>query len=109
MVLGLSASIAGDLTAIIGLRGGGEAIDAMAGSLAASDDRRIFLALLAAAVRDRDMDRESRIAAMLPDRHPARLWPQGAEEPVDRPALVDLGAASAVKEVYIWMPKPERT
>jgi hypothetical protein len=51
----------------------------------------------------------ARIAAMLPDRHPARLWARGADDPVDRAALIDLGDESAVKEVYGWMPKPERT
>ena len=52
---------------IIGLRGQVDRIDSLAAGLAASDDRRIFLALLAAALRGRGPERSARIAAMLPD------------------------------------------
>jgi hypothetical protein len=108
MISRLPASIAGYLVAVLGLRAPAAALDAAVEVLATSDDRRIFLALLARMVADRDPERAASIAAKLPDGQPARLWAEGSDAPVDRSALIDLGDASAVKEAYNWMPKPEK-
>jgi len=108
MVLRLPASIAGYLTATIGFRGTRETIEAISEALAASDDRRIFLSLLALAVRDRNPAEADLIASRLPDGHPARLWAEGSDAPIDRTTVIDLGDASAVKEAYSWMPQPEK-
>lgn len=108
MLTRLPASIADYLVLVVGLRGSEEAVTAAAEALAASDDRRIFLALLAGALRDRDVERAVAVAALLPVGHPAREWAEGSEAPVDRDSLIDLGDASAVKEAYHWMPHPQK-
>jgi hypothetical protein len=105
MVLKLPSSIAGSLVVTVGLRGEFRAVDAVADGLAASDDRKIFLSLLAVALHDRDPERSAAITAKLPEGHPARRWAQGEALSIDRPALIDLGDASAVKEALTWMAK----
>lgn len=106
MLVRLPASIAGSLVLVVALRGKDEAVAHAAQALAASEDRRIFLALLSWALRDRDVDQAQKLAGLLPAGHPARLWANGSDKPVDRTSLIDLGDASAVKEVYRWMPRP---
>ena len=108
MLTGLPASIADSLVLLIGLRGSEEAVVAATEALAASDDRRIFLALLAGALRERDAERADAIAGLLPVGHIAREWAEGGNVPVDRECLIDLGDASAVKEAYYWMSQPEK-
>jgi hypothetical protein len=103
MVLFLPAPIASFYAMIIGLRGQVDRIDSLAAGLAASDDRRIFLALLAAALRGRDPERSARIGAMLPDGHPARCWALGDEVIISPDMLIDLGDASCVNEALNWM------
>lgn len=103
MVLRLPAPIAGCYAMMIGLRGRADRVDSLAAGLAASDDRRIFLALLAVALRDRDPERSAKIAAMLPDGHPARCWASSDEVMISPDMLIDLGDASSVNEALNWM------
>ncbi len=100
MVLHLPAMIAGYHVATVGLTAPAERIDMLADALAASDDRRIFIALLAIARRDRDPEHGAAVAARLPEGHPARAWALGEEVKITWEMLIDLGDASAVKEAF---------
>ena len=103
MVLTLPASIAGYHTVTLGLRGDGALIDQVADALAASDDRKVFLALLGVGLHERDPDRAAAVADRLPANHPARAFVLGETVEIERTALIDLGDASAVKEAWSWM------
>jgi hypothetical protein len=103
MILRLPAMIADYLVLVVGLSGTAEAVNVIADALAASEDRRVFLALLARATRLRDVKQSAAIAARLPNGHPARLWSEGAEVAIDRTMLINLGDSSAVREAYAWM------
>ena len=103
MVLTLPASIAGFHTVTLGLRGDGALIDQVADALAASDDRKVFLALLGGGLHGRDPDRAAAVADRLPANHPVRAFALGEAADIERTALIDLGDASAVKEAWSWM------
>jgi len=107
MVLRLPASIAINHALTIGLAGEIATVDALADALVASDDRRIFLALLALGLRDRANDKAQAVAAMLPAGHPARAWAAGEEIAIEKAMFIDLGDAASVKEAYRWM-KPQK-
>lgn len=108
MVLRLPASIAINHALSIGLVGDMATVDALAEALAASDDRRIFLALLTLGLRDRAAEKAQAVAAMLPEGHPARSWAAGEDVVIEKAMLIDLGDAAAVKEAYSWMKPPKR-
>lgn len=91
----------------IGFRGSDETVIALADRLAESDDRRIFLALLAGALRERAPQLAADVAARLPEGHPARAWAEGQDITIDRSMLIDLGDAASVNEAYFWMMKPD--
>lgn len=108
MVLRLPASIAINHALTIGLVGEIATVDALAEALATSDDRRIFVALLALGLRDRAAEKAHDVAAMLPEGHPARAWAAGEEIVIEKAMLIDLGDAAAVKEAYSWMKPPKQ-
>ena len=107
MVLNLPAMIADYHVWTVGLTASADRIDALADALATSDDRRVFLALLAFARRDRDPDHGTSVAARLPEGHPARAWAMGEDVKITREMLIDLGDASSVKEAFSWMKSKE--
>ncbi|MBP1884984.1 hypothetical protein [Sinorhizobium mexicanum] len=102
-LISLPASIADSLVIVVGMRGTTEAIDKIATALCADQDRRLFLALLARVLRERDPEYAERIASLLPSRHPARHWAAGSNDEVSGDALIDLGDAATVKEVLHWI------
>jgi hypothetical protein len=103
MILRLPPMIADYLVLVVGLCGTAETVNAVANALAASEDRRVFLALLARATGCRDVTHAAAIAEKLPSGHPARLWSEGAQIAIDRTMLIDLGDAAAVREAFAWM------
>lgn len=107
MALRLPASIAGCHLLTIGQYKRHETVDAVAEKLAMSEDRRILLAFLAAAMFDRDPERSAKIAVQLPNGHPARRWAAGENLDISRDMLIDLGDASAVNEALGCMKADE--
>ncbi|OYW46432.1 MAG: hypothetical protein B7Z08_00995 [Sphingomonadales bacterium 32-68-7] len=101
--LRLPATIAGYLTVIMGRHGALGTIESLADGLAASDDRKVFLVLLALGTSDRDPDLTGRIVDRLPPGHVARRWHTEDDPAIERADLIDLGDASAVKEALSWM------
>ena len=91
-------------TVTFGLRGDGLLIDRVADALAASTDRRVFLVLLCIGLHERDPVRAAAVAGRLPANHVARALARGEAVKPERAALIDLGDASAVKEVLSWVP-----
>lgn len=108
MVLTLPAMIASYLALLIGQVGSKGRIQLLANALAATDDRRIFLALLAAIVSERDQPAAASIAALLPAEHPARLWALDQSVVIEKSKLIDLGDTSSVKQAFVWM-KPRKS
>ncbi len=102
-LISLPASIADGLVIVVGIRGTTEAIDKIATALNADQDRRLFVALLARVLSERDPVHAKRIAGFLPSRHPARHWADGSNDDVSGDALIDLGDAATVKEVQHWI------
>lgn len=103
MAMRLPAPIAGSHVATLGLRAPRERVDTLAAALAESEDRRVFLAILAIARCEVDPGEGASVAALLPAGHPARRRAIGEEIAISREMLIDLGDASAVKEALDWL------
>lgn len=101
------APIAAELTIIVGFRGEGDHVQAVAEALSASDRRRVFLILLIAARRDRDPTDAAHLAAHLPDGHLGRAWALGQDTgDFNDEILNDLGDVWAVAEVLVYLKLP---
>lgn len=96
--------VAAPLTLVLAAGGSEEAILHAAIALAANPKRRALVLLLIRAVSDRLPELAPKLAALMPNEHPALVWASGGEiDWKDDQRLSDLGDRSVCREVFVFM------